>query len=308
MRRLLILAAILFASLEVAWAQLPWQPGVGTPVSGGGTPFTTNCTESGNFLNTKVGGQGMGMSTTIAAYYDTMICGMVTDGTWAILDTLYIEAAPTTPIAKYNLTATATTYDLVSHGGTFTANNNYQGNGSSDYLDTQFVASTASGHYTATSASFGIYIMNNLGISTTAMSMGTQDSTGNKRVFNIPFYDNVGTGSLSEVNDSAVYSAASYGGMETSGCRGAWNNGSNVGSEFVDGAGGHAGSTPATSSPAMPDFSIYLDANNNTGTASNFGAFKIGAAWIGGTMTSTDVLNMCARINTFMTSQGVNAY
>jgi hypothetical protein len=272
---------------------------------GGGGNFTTNCTESGNFLNTKVGGQGMGMSTTIAAYYDTMICGMVTDGTWAILDTLYIEAAPTTAIAKMNLTSTATTYDLVSHGtGTFTANSDYTGNGSSGYLDTQFVPSTAGGHYTSTSASGGSYVLNNVSVGD-IMSLGSQ-SSGNKIIALKPNFA-VGAGAIIQVNDSTNYEA-NAGTAVTSGCLVGANDGANVYIYNVWSGGGPYGNSQATSAPDIPNFSVYLEAMNTSGTPGGFANFKLGAAFIGGYMTLTQRGNMCTRINAFMTSQGVNAY
>jgi hypothetical protein len=297
MRRLLILAAVLFASLGVAWAQLPWQPGVGTPVSGGGTPFTTNCSESNTFLNTRVGGQGGAMSTTIAAFYDTMICGMVTDGNWATLDALYILAAPTTAIAEMNLISTS--FTLTPHTGTFTANSDWQGNGSSDYLDTGFTPSTAGGQYTASSGGGGTYIINNVGAAL-AISLGAA-GTGNHLIQLLPYF---GGTALIFVNDVTNSVAVGNPPTDSSGCLAGINLSGFV-TVYSISSGGTDTGNQATSSPALPDQSVYLGARNNAGTADTFSTYKLSAAWLGGAINGSQV---CARINTFMTSQGVNAY
>src|SRR5258706_278504 len=67
--------------------------GVGKPAAGGG--FSPSCTESSNFL-----ARATGITLTAdKTNYDTLICGVVTDGlccaaTGGVLDGLYIWAAP----------------------------------------------------------------------------------------------------------------------------------------------------------------------------------------------------------------------
>jgi hypothetical protein len=312
MRRLLLtafaLAAVgcgLFLSSGSSTGQLI-QAIVADTRHGGGSNFTTNCTESGNFLNTKVGGQGHGMSTTIAAYYDTMICGMVTDGNFSTLDALYILTAPTTPIAKYNLTATATTYDLVEQGtGTFTANSDYQGNGSTGYLDTGLNPNTAGGNYTATSASIGSYVLNNVG-SVETVSIGSVNASGNGVAQLLP-YDQFGPQAVGYLN--FLTPSAETGATNSSGCLAMATDGSHQQLQLHSSAGDFFPTQGVPVSPAVPAQNFYIDARNNAGTADIFGTYKIGAAWIAGQVDLiTHPAAMCSRINAFMTSQGVNAY
>src|SRR5208282_4996530 len=48
-----------------------------------------------------------GLSTTEKNAYTAMICGMVTDGTWSLLDVLYIFATNNTTTAALNLVSSS---------------------------------------------------------------------------------------------------------------------------------------------------------------------------------------------------------
>ena len=110
-------------------------------ISTGGGAFTPNCTASGNFL-----ARTSGLSTPQKTAYDTMICGMVTDGVitgnlastgcGAYLDVFYVLAAPDRATSHLNICGTS--YPLTEVNGpiTFTANNGYNGNGTNQYMST----------------------------------------------------------------------------------------------------------------------------------------------------------------------------
>ncbi len=303
MRRFLSgLAGLLFCAgflcIAVGNAQLPMIQGAYTPSPSGSTPFTTNCSQSNTFLNTRIGGQGHGMSTTIAGYYDTMICGMVTDGTWAALDALYIFAAPTQTIANMNLVSSS--YTITPHGGiTFTANSNYQSDGSTGYLDTGFNPNTAGGHFSQNAASLGSYVLaananNNL------VDLGGGDSGSGR-----DYLENYSTGGLSPQGDinGAVWQVT---GASTQGLAILQiNSSSNVSMDMFQ-TGGPFSSNSNTASPAAPmNANFFIGAYGNNGTASNFTPDTIAAIFFGANINATQMSN---RINAFMTSQGINVY
>lgn len=306
----LMLAAGLFVvgSFMVLDAQPVLAPGLLGASGGGGTPFTTSCNESAAFLNgsNRVNGQGNGMSTTIAAYYDTMICGMVTDGNWANLDAVYILAAPTQAIANFNLkcpltgsVCSSTGPDLTNHGATFHANSDYQGNGSSTYVDTGYIPSTGA-HYSTNLAVMAAYVLNARSVSSSVIDVGGGDGSTQNYLENYGFSN----GADCQMNNLAT--AVIISGVSNSQgfvvCQ--LDNSSGIfiaGKQFGSGATASSGAISSTS----PTVSQYIGAFNNNGTAGFFIDDKIAAVLFGGSVSRD---NISSRVNAFMTSQGINVY
>ncbi len=300
MRQLLLALAVAGTLSGAANAQM-LKAIVADTHPGSSNDFSTSCSEANTFLNTRVGGISSGVSTTIAGYYNTLICGLVTDGNWSSLDALYILAAPTTTIAEMNLVSSS--FTLVPQGtGTFTTNSDYTGNGSTGYLDTQFTPSTAGGQYTATSASVGAYVINNIG-GQTAMAAMEVTSTGNKVIQVLPLYPAVGSNiHLNDTTNVLVNTVTN-----SSGCFTGRNNGTQI-ANYSKTSATDTVNTASTSSPLLPDLSIYIGANHNSGATDRFSTYAVSAAFLGGDQDVTHLTSMCSRINAFMTSQGVNAY
>src|SRR3974390_3125511 len=85
---------------STAFAQVS-QTGAGKGAPGGA--FTPSCSQSSNFLARATGVT----SNTDKTNYDTMICGLVTDGVWSKLDALYVFAAVDRTTAKLNLVSSS---------------------------------------------------------------------------------------------------------------------------------------------------------------------------------------------------------
>jgi hypothetical protein len=137
-RRLLLALAIWLASWP-ALAQVPTTgAGRGAPSSGGG-----GCSQATAFLAR--------VTTTWTTAYTTMICGMVTDGTWGDFAALYILATDSTANALTNLISSS--FPLTNAGSSsFTTNTGYTGNGlASGTLTSTYNFSTGS-PYAANSA------------------------------------------------------------------------------------------------------------------------------------------------------------
>jgi hypothetical protein len=120
-------------------------------------PPPSGCTQATTFL-----ARTSGLSGTETTAYTNLICGMVTDGTWSLLDALYIFATNTTTTAKLNLISTS--FPIAYHGtpaesSQFSADHGYTGDGSTVYLDTGFIPSSAGGVFTLNSAHIGQYML-----------------------------------------------------------------------------------------------------------------------------------------------------
>src|SRR5712671_3147809 len=112
-----------------------------------------------------------GLSLTESTAYRNLINGMVSDGTFQLLDIFYILATNTTTTAALNLCGTS--FSLVTHGSlTFTADIGYTGDGSTGYLDTQ-LAPSAGVNFTQNSGSIGAYVQTNRTTADTSVIVGS---------------------------------------------------------------------------------------------------------------------------------------
>jgi hypothetical protein len=88
-------------------------------------------------------------SQNIAAV-TTAVCGMVSDGTWALLDTLWVPAINSAGNAVLNWPNTS--FSLTpTNSPTFAANQGYTGNGTNSYLASSYNLSSSSTNYTLNS-------------------------------------------------------------------------------------------------------------------------------------------------------------
>lgn len=90
------------------------------------------------------------------AAIDTLIAALKLAGAWKKFDAFYVLAAHTAQAARQNWIGDR--HNLVLAGSPeFTVDTGYQGNGSSDYLDTGFNPSLEEGHFQRDHASLGFW-------------------------------------------------------------------------------------------------------------------------------------------------------
>lgn len=280
-------------------------PGPGVKAYSGG--FSPGCTESSNWL-TRLGSAPLyGLSsTTLRDAYDTMICGMVTDGDFAKLDALYIYATDTSTIAKLNLVSTSfsATYNGVpAESSQFAAGVGYTGNASNVFLSMGLNPNAGGLNYTSTSSSLGVYIPVS-GTRTTGQgwaAIGQCDNGGTcgtvyHDVFP-KFSDNNAYAQFAGNASAAMTNAMGLSiGIRTSATAMAlWKNGSSV-----------ASTSSATGGLPNSTGGIYVLGRNSNNTINSASSDTVSAAFIGG--GTIGVANISGRINTFMTSLGINAY
>jgi hypothetical protein len=151
------------------------------PAGGGG-----GCSQATAFL-----ARTSGLSGTQSTAYTTMICGMVTDGTFSLFDGLYVFATNTTTTAGLNLVSTS--FTLTSNGScTFTANAGYTGDAASCYQDPGFVPSSAAGNMTQNSAHIAVCDLTNRTSHNGSIQLGAGDTAYS--------YVSMGGGTESDLN------------------------------------------------------------------------------------------------------------
>jgi hypothetical protein len=238
--------------------------------------------------------------------YATLIDGLVADGIWTKLDALWIIAAAAAATAHTNLKQTSFTLSAVG-GVSFAVDLGYTPvTATSDYLNTNYTPTTASGNMALNSGSMGVYILTNdtagdnasceMGcvlvgdqlviqtglFSSTWFAFGCNDAGGNAAV---------GPGT-SRGMWAISRTAASGAGAKT-----AYRNGSSITS---------AGTT-STSMVALP---VFIGSNNNNGTTGQGppNPHQYAAAFLGGGLTGAEVTTLSSRINAYMTTLGINVY
>jgi len=255
----------------------------------GWLPLAQGCGQAAVFIN-----RTSGLSATENAAYTTMICGMVTDGTWSLLDALYIFATNNTTTAALSLVSS--TYNGTVNGTlTFSADHGWTGDGSTGYFGTGFVPNSASGNCKLNSCSMGIYdLTSNTGART--CQMGGKVSGVNTLICLPGSAVNIFEVNGPSTNTSTVANA-----------QGMWSLSRTGSSGFTVYQNSAVSSTPSSTSNVLLDTQIYIFALGGT-TPTSFTSDQLSAAFIGGGMTDTQAENVQTRINNYMKAMGINVY
>jgi len=245
-----------------------------------------------------------GLSPTETAAYKAMINGMVADGVFAKLDCFYVFATNTATTANLNLIGNVRNLTLATgyvSPMTFTADRGYTVPDLWSCLDTGLVPSAGGFKYTLNSAGMGVYVRNNRTTGADSYAMGVQTAaTSSLSVLQLL------NGGLAMIDINDAY----FSQVATTTAQGSWFvNRTAPASMLLYRNGTSILTVTGATILALPNASIYVMGNNNSGTiskASNGDQFA--AAWIGGGFTATDVTNFQSRLNTYMTAVGANVY
>jgi hypothetical protein len=287
-----VLTGALYARAQV------WSPWVkGTPVAAGGAAAGT-CTQSTNFFNRAYTANG-NVDLDVAHHnaYDTMICGLVTDTVWPLLDALWVPATASRAVANLNLVSSS--YTLVEHPtpGTspaWAANSGYTGGADTNttvWLDTQLAPSAAT-QWTQNGAHLMVWTLNAAPQSTGYPNVaGAYGPTATPRpASQLTLWDANGAGQVGgSVNGDG-------GAMGT-----ATPSNLSKGSFFWQRYAAAAGSTllyfnsvsqvvtgaPASTPPVAQ--TMYLLNSNNNGTPGGGGPYQIGAVSMGANISANQI-------------------
>lgn len=278
--RLVSLAAALCILATGAWAA--WHSVLQVAISSSG------CSQATTYNAALDGSQN---STAIT----TLICGMVTDGTFAKLDALHLEIINSIGNVLVNAINPGT-FNLtnVVSGCTFTANQGLAG-GSNCYYDTHFNPTTASSpQCTQNACSIGVCMVNARSAGSTSVVIGNANASQQIALYpkhgDTNNYVNIFDGNFNSFGTPAnVQGSLIY--IRTS---------STVKSGYKNGSLLLTTSGDTSSAPNNSDF--FLLAFDNSGTASQASADTLGYSFIGGSLTATDVSNIYSRLNTYITT------
>jgi hypothetical protein len=261
--------------------------GAGT---GGTSAFATSCTASTNYA-----ARVSGFAILDNINYNSLLCGMNSDGDLVSVDALYILSAPNSAASLLNLISTS--YSLTSHGTvTFTAETGTAGDGTTGYLSSGFIPSSAGGHFTLNSATIGSYDL-------TSRTSGSGAAVGGYRgdfptadaIFNFatanPFVylnEPTGAGPVAGGNARSLVIAD--------------RTGASAEAMYVNGAS--VTISPA-SSVALGTIQLCILAACTDTVITNFTSDQLSAVLWGG---AVNLSNVSYRLNTFMKALGINVY
>lgn len=237
------------------------------------------------------GGGGGGEDSDVEAFktatgvsgsaIDSLVKWLKDSSLWSKADAIYPIAGSTASSHSYNLKNTST-FQLV-YSGTWTHSSNaMKGNGSNAYANTNWVPSTQSDP-TTKAASAGIWL--------NTASNGAYVDLGSKNSSNYYFqiYSSFGYNFYGQPNENnRIPETVSV--NDAQGSKG-WFfiNRSDINNTYLQ-----RDLTRATfhsdnsADAAAPEYSVYLGAQNSSGTASGFSAREINFVWLGKSLTTTE--------------------
>jgi hypothetical protein len=226
----------------------------------------------------------------------TMICGMVTDGTYSKLDGLYVFATNSTGNATLNWAQNAfnlTWTSLVNC--TLAANSGITGDGSTCFADTGFTPSTASGKWALSSITLGTCVVNSRAVNQAYVSIG---ATTGGALFS--YQQPLSSGAFFYDLGSTTF--PSYAGAGNA--QGSWISTRTSNSAITLYLNGTSVATPADAEAGLSTSSIYVFGLDNSGFINSPSADKLAYAFFGSGMNATQVGNMRTRLNTYIAAVG----
>jgi len=254
---------------------------------GSAAPPSGSCSQSTAFL-----GRAGSIDTAHHNAYDAFICNGVTDGWWSKMDAFYLFGAQTSSQAVLNLvqssfgiTSTVMPAFVADVGAVLDA--------TTTYMNTNFVPSTAGGHYLSGSASFGVCkIPTGGGNSAEGVYDGSivtqmfwaQSGGGTVDVF----VNNIGGATVTVPTAIHLWTMS--------------RTTSTLMTFYQDGSA--LTPTDTSSATTLPSKALYLGARNNNGSPLWFDGSTLYAAFLGGGLTATDVGNIHTRLHAYTGTLG----
>lgn len=228
---------------------------------------------------------------------DDLIVGLKTDGVWAELDELWVTAAHAEQAA---LLGWKRAHDLTAvNAPTFTTDRGFTGNGTTSYLNTNFVPSTDGVQYTQNDASMGVYSRTNSQLGRNDMGGRTSSNSGRA------YFQVRTTGDLFNVdfNNAAFANRPSVANTNSSGFFAGRRTGASATQALKNGA---VVATGTDSSSSLTNVALLIGGYNDAGTPGSFSTRQYAAAFVGAAMSEAQQLALYNRLQTYMTAVGAN--
>lgn len=254
--------------------------------------IVASCTQSGNFL-----ARATGLDTAHQTNYDTLICGLVTDGTFAKMEALHVYATQNSSVALLNLISGSYTA-IVNGAPTFTTDRGYTGVAASTTI---FINTTFNPVGGGT-----LFLQDGAHLSAWSVQNTAADAASIIGAISPSYQSWIAP----KFTDNNFYSRVNTNGAGNPGVANATTNGHFLGNRSSSSAiqgyknGSMVINDAATTSSGLANLNFYVLGHNTAGAA--FGsAYQCAMSSIGGKLTSGEVTSFYNRLRTYMTAVGV---
>lgn len=236
---------------------------------------------------------------TRKAVIDTCIGAIKTAGVWSKLDCLWIRAAHDSQAALLDWKRLSDSTAVNSP--TFTTDRGFTGDGSTSYINTNFTPSTDGVNYIRDSACMGAYL--NAGTDTnnsSVISIGFVSTSGTRQARITPWQSATpGSGVIGRINDST---ATTVGTVTTRFGLTAVNRSASTAVQVY--RNGSSIGTSSVASSALGTIDAYELGFNNNGALGGANDNRIAAAFVGGSLTSTEHADLFTAIEAYLDAVG----
>lgn len=238
-------------------------------------------------------------TSTRAGLINTCIASLISGGVWAKLDALWVQAAADSQAAKLNWISSSFTLSAVN-SPTFTTDRGYAGNGSTSYLNTNFIPSSDGVNFTQDNASMFCWL--NAGTDTadgSASIMGAFDGTQGSYL-----YPRNGTDALqARFNDGTT---SAFGGLTVSTRYGLTLVQRTSSTSKIAYRNTIAATAVTVTSIGRPTRSVFLSGRNSSGTPAGLQNNRFAAAGLGASLSGAEQTALFNALNTYLTAIGGN--
>ena len=215
-----------------------------------------------------------------------LILQLKEDGNWSKLDRLWIFATEAQQNARVSVTNPFSSQIIEVNSPTWTSNQGYDFNGTTQYLRTAYIPSVDGVNYTLNSAEHGLYSIENATSGSFAWDMGAMSATDVSNL-NIRDSSDIAYGKVNNAVANIISAARRTG----AGAINLFKNGVSIASD-------------TDASTALPPVEFYIGAQNNNGVASAFSNRRIAFVFMAsGTITDLTFYNA---MQEFATTRGFN--
>lgn len=258
---------------------------IGVRLSGGGASLDADAA-------TLIAAMTTTPDSTRQGHINTLITGLKADGVWAKLDELWVMAAHAEQAA---LLGWKRAKDLTAvNAPTFEVDRGFTGNGTTSYLNTNYVPSTDGVQYTLNDASFGVYSR------TDGMSdpndMGVVST--HRALLNIRRLNGQG---ISEINSLGITNRVLFANSVSTGLIVSRRTASNAIQFLINGS---SAATNSEVSTGLPGHAFFVGTFNNAGTPGSFSTRQYAAAFVGAAMSEAQQLALFNRLETYLDAIG----
>jgi hypothetical protein len=225
---------------------------------------------------------------------NNLVLALKASGIWSKLDVLYIFANNGgTEFARLNWKNPNVNLATLINPLTFTTNQGFNGNGTSSYINTNYIPSTVGNNYQLNDCSFGYWAFSGLQTGATRVNIGTRNSTSSGLTYP------VGTGESSLfVNTNTTTNSALSASSTNLGLR-HFNRASSSGSRYYNSTG-LVGSNTSVSFD-VSNFPFFVSALNTANNSTLYTTTRFSIMFAGSSLANENTALNTA-FNTYMTN------